>query len=1037
MRRFATTAALFALALGSLTVAACGQVEEEPPATSTDAGTPDGVTFGDVGGIPVDDTAGDNGPVDAHKAADASDLADAAGSDSADGTLNCPGGPGCTCAGNDDCDNALCLQLAGGGHCAQNCVDKCDEGFKCAQVSGGGGDLVGVCVPAHPHLCDPCAEAADCKGLGYETNDCVDHGPAGRFCGTACVDDADCPASHTCQDVVNAKGKDTRQCVPPGGDGAQFGACTCSTSAIADKLQTTCYVAVKDAGGEVIAKCVGSRSCNAAGLGPCEAPSPEDEVCDGQDNDCDGQTDEQTCDDSNVCTIDACGGAKGCDNLPAIEGMACDADGSVCTENDACKSGKCAQGALKECDDGNPCTKDSCDLAKGCTQTVDDGAPCDDDNPCTIGDVCAKGQCNAGLSKTCASGKVCVVGQCSLVTGKCVFSNQKAGKPCDDGDKCTKADGCKGGICDGNIVDCNDANPCTDDSCKAETGCQHDVNKVPCSDGNACTAGDVCKSGACIAGPAKVCDDKQGCTQDSCVAATGVCAFDGKALEGNACDADSSVCTQADACKGGACVAGAKKSCDDSNACTDDSCDPAAGCKHSPNAKPCSAGDLCTQGDICKAGACVAGKPKVCAPAPVCNKSACSAKTGQCVVTAVVDTSACDDGKACTSNDVCISGKCVSGPLKVCKTSDPCLVSSCDGKQGKCVLSGATKEGAPCDADGSACTKGDSCKSGTCQPGSALACNDGKVCTTDSCDKLNGCLHTPNTAPCDADGSSCTVGDACKNGSCIAGTQKSCDDGNICTLNQCDKVKGCTATPFPLDCPDNDKCTTKETCQGGKCVTQPTSCDDGNACTKDSCAPQTGCVNKAVADGSACGAGKVCNKGKCVAKDKNGCAPGMPYARKIVDDLWLCAVDNIKGNNNYKQVYSACNEASGFHMATVSSMTRRGLPPDGAIGPAMDWAKSKGYDYACSGQPVRAFSWDYNKTPYESTSCGGGGLGYIGTSEKTGQGSNWKALTDGNDKEYRSWPAANCVEVSYHTLIALCQDATNDPKAWVFDHRWR
>ncbi|MEY3012869.1 MAG: hypothetical protein RIT45_1604, partial [Pseudomonadota bacterium] len=34
--------------------------------------------------------------------------------------------------------------------------------------------------------------------------------------------------------------------------------------------------------------------------------TPSEEICDGEDNDCDGVTDEATCDDDNTCTFDDC-----------------------------------------------------------------------------------------------------------------------------------------------------------------------------------------------------------------------------------------------------------------------------------------------------------------------------------------------------------------------------------------------------------------------------------------------------------------------------------------------------------------------------------------------------------------------------------------------------------------------------------------------------------------------------------------------------------------------------------------------------------
>jgi hypothetical protein len=46
-------------------------------------------------------------------------------------------------------------------------------------------------------------------------------------------------------------------------------------------------------------------------------------------------------------------------------------------------------------------------------------------------------------------------------------------------------------------LNCNDNNPCTDDSCNAATGCAHTNNTASCDDGNACTASDVCGGGVC------------------------------------------------------------------------------------------------------------------------------------------------------------------------------------------------------------------------------------------------------------------------------------------------------------------------------------------------------------------------------------------------------------------------------------------------------------------------------------------------------------------------------------------------------------
>jgi hypothetical protein len=49
----------------------------------------------------------------------------------------------------------------------------------------------------------------------------------------------------------------------------------------------------------------------------------------------------------------------------------------------------------------------------------------------------------------------------------------------------------------GTPLDCNDRNPCTDDSCDPSAGCAHADNTIPCDDGNPATSGDTCQSGVC------------------------------------------------------------------------------------------------------------------------------------------------------------------------------------------------------------------------------------------------------------------------------------------------------------------------------------------------------------------------------------------------------------------------------------------------------------------------------------------------------------------------------------------------------------
>lgn len=231
------------------------------------------------------------------------------------------------------------------------------------------------------------------------------------------------------------------------------------------------------------------------------------------------------CGDSNPCTSDACDAQKGC-IYPLLSGPACD-DGSACSSGDLCVAGIC-QGTVVLCDDKNPCTDDSCDLAKGCTHT-DNSTPCSDGDACTAGDGCSAGACKAGAVANCDDGNTCTLEVCDPDSG-CYHLPTKS--PC----------------CTGVVSICDDGNPCTSDDCAAGGGCSHVNNSAPCNDGNACTASDVCAGGNCK-GAVKTCNDKNPCTADACSTQKG-CIF--SPLDSGACD-DGNPCTLGDACGAGTC----------------------------------------------------------------------------------------------------------------------------------------------------------------------------------------------------------------------------------------------------------------------------------------------------------------------------------------------------------------------------------------------------------------------------------------------------------------------------------------------------
>jgi hypothetical protein len=487
------------------------------------------------------------------------------------------------------------------------------------------------------------------------------------------------------------------------------------------------------------------------------------------------------CDDGDVCN-----GTETCQANRCTPGtpLVCD-DNNACNGVETCDATLgCQAGVTPNCDDANVCTTDSCDTTLGCVHVNNTNA-CDDGSLCTTGDVCAGGVCT-GTATNCSNGLVC-----------------------DGAEFCDPADGtCKTGT----ALNCDDGNPCTTDSCsEAGGGCQHTpvADGTACSDGNLCTTGDSCQAGACQGAPV-VCTDP-----------------------------DANVCTGVPSCDpaDGVCKMGAAPICDDGNACTADTCEPTAGCEHTPlSGTTCSDGNACTSLDTCVLGTCV-GTPVVC-----------------------TDLNACNGVETCNPATGCVAGTPVN-----CDDNNPCTADSCDAVTGAC--SHVPLTGVACN-DNSACTSGDTCQLGICK-GTPIVCDDNNACNgLESCDPSSGC---------------------------VAGTPLDCDDGNTCTNDSCDAVQGCVNAPLPNGtvCNDSDLCTVNDTCQSGICTglakcddgnacngvetcnplngacgagTSP-NCDDGNACTDDSCQPAVGCVNSPNTDpcndGNACTTGDVCTNGTC------------------------------------------------------------------------------------------------------------------------------------------------------------------------------
>ena len=189
------------------------------------------------------------------------------------------GGFGWPCNANDACTSEWCVESAEGQVCTKTCIDSCPTGWECKPIANVGQDVTYICVDPFARLCWPCAADPDCQSpTAAPGARCVNTGDAGSFCATDCSDQS-CPPGHSCTGVALDGGTEVQVCAPDSGD------CACSGLATSLKLSTVCGW-TNESG-----VCAGTRTCEASGLSACDAAEPAVEVCDGEDNDCDGAVD--------------------------------------------------------------------------------------------------------------------------------------------------------------------------------------------------------------------------------------------------------------------------------------------------------------------------------------------------------------------------------------------------------------------------------------------------------------------------------------------------------------------------------------------------------------------------------------------------------------------------------------------------------------------------------------------------------------------------------------------------------------------------
>ena len=401
---------------------------------------------------------------------------------------------GAPCLNNKDCKSGYCIETPDGFVCTKTCVTECPNNWIC-RTTFVGQDLVSICMPPSGTVCRPCKTDSQCA-LGR----CIKLGNE-EVCGLDCDSDKDCPEDYKCEEI---KERDIKQCVPVSGT------CTCTPRNANEervcankKGKWTCY---------------GTQVCDPKkGWSECDAPQPQQEVCNGKDDNCNGVTDEDVVPPKASCSIKneygeckghyVCAGEKGwqCEGkTPAPE--VCnneddDCDGKIdedwpmkdspctvgvgaCQRTGVMKCSKDGKGLVCSAKPGPPMSKELCNgIDDDCDGETDEDFP-EKNKMCTVGVgmcqrtgiyvcsddaegvVCSakpgeptKELCN-GLDDDCDGrtdedfpqlGKACTGGQ-----GECAAQGVYVCKPSGNGVMCNAIPkDPKKEVCDGKDDDCN------------------------------------------------------------------------------------------------------------------------------------------------------------------------------------------------------------------------------------------------------------------------------------------------------------------------------------------------------------------------------------------------------------------------------------------------------------------------------------------------------------------------------------------------------------------------------------------------------
>jgi len=189
------------------------------------------------------------------------------------------------CETDDDCASGLCLHALAESVCAFSCKGKkrrCyRNGWNCFGVKEEFDEARELCLPETGMLCLPCQYDLECtpRDKGF-TGMCLSLGGAGQFCGFECIAHEDCPDGYICKAFHLEDGSLIGQCQP------LIEQCVCNEVGKGAKWSSSCFQENE------FGICAGDNICPESGASQCTAEFPAEDLCNGLDDNCNGEIDE-------------------------------------------------------------------------------------------------------------------------------------------------------------------------------------------------------------------------------------------------------------------------------------------------------------------------------------------------------------------------------------------------------------------------------------------------------------------------------------------------------------------------------------------------------------------------------------------------------------------------------------------------------------------------------------------------------------------------------------------------------------------------